>query len=107
MFTTMQEDFKALADYPLLDEDDHSEVEREAEDAAWEGSYRDDFIRDLAKKFPAHEDRIDAMTHKQSLILFYVLTERTNTYWENECGNTAYIDLDRVIAGATEQDVAA
>jgi hypothetical protein len=103
----MQEDFKALADYPVLDEDDHSKVEMEAEDEAWEGCYCSDFVRDLSKRFPAHEDKIDAMSHDRLWELFHGLCERTNTYWENECGNTAYIDLDRVIAGATEQDVAA
>jgi hypothetical protein len=101
----MQEDFKALADYPLLDEDDHSQVEMEAEDEAWEGFYRRDFSHDLAKKFPAHEDKIDAMSTDALWELFHTLTERTNTYWQNECGNTAYIDLDRVIAGCTEDDL--
>jgi hypothetical protein len=103
----MREDFARLENYPLLDEDDHSEVERKAEDEAWEGSYRHDFIRDLTTKFPALEEQIDTMTAEQIDSLFRALMERTNTYWQNECGNSAYVDLDRVIAGATEQDISA
>ena len=101
----MLEDFRALDDYPLLDEEDHSKVEREAEEESWENCYRSDFIRELSKAFPALEEGIDNLSIEAVDTLFYALCDRTNTYWEHESGNSAYIDLDRVVAGATEKDI--
>ena len=101
----MIEDLNALEDYPVLDEEDHSEVEMEAEQESWENCYRSDFTKALAQKFPDLEDVIEDLSTEQVDTLFYALMERTNTYWEHESGNNAYVDLDRVIKGATEQDI--
>ena len=103
----MLEDFRALADYPLLDEDDHSEVEREAEDEAWKSWARHDFIRELEKTFPDLEEIIDQMPEDKLDALFYELMERANEYWIHESGNSAYIHLDRVVAKCTADDLAA
>jgi hypothetical protein len=101
----MMEDLKALEDYPILDEDDHSKVEMDAENEAWASWGRHDFTRELEKIFPASEDTIDAMAEEKIDELFYSLMERTNTYWQHESGNSAYVDLDRVIAGCTLADL--
>ena len=101
----MMEDFASLDDYPVLDEDDHSEVEIDAENEAWESFVRSDFVRELHKHFPAFEDAIDNLSNDQTWALFSKLMDRTNTYWEHEAGNTAYMDLDRLVGGATEQDI--
>ena len=101
----MIEDLNALADYPLLDEEDHSEVETEAEQESWENCYRSDFTKALAQKFPNLEDVIEDLSTENVDTLFYALMERTNTYCEHESGNNAYVDLDRVVEGATEQDI--
>jgi hypothetical protein len=100
----MLEDFAALENYPVLNDEDHSEVEMEAENEAWENCYRSDFTRELSKAFPEHEDTIASWSNEQVDTLFYALMERTNTYWEHESGNNAYVHLERVIKGATEQD---
>jgi len=101
----MIEDLNALEDYPVLDEEDHSEVEMEAENESWENCYRSDFTRALAKKFPALEEKIDDLTTEQVDSIFYELMERTNTYWEHETGNNAFVRVERVAEGATEQDI--
>ena len=101
----MIEDLNALEDYPVLDDEDHSEVEREAENEAWDNCYRSDFTKALAQKFPDLEDVIEDLSTENVDTLFYTLMERTNMYWEHESGNNAYVDLDRVIKGATEQDI--
>jgi hypothetical protein len=101
----IQADLDSLEDYPLLDEEDHSEVEVDAENESWESCYRSDFIRALIHHFPALESDIDGLSTVQVDTLFYALMERTNTYWEHESGNNAYVDVDRVIKGSTEQDI--
>jgi hypothetical protein len=47
-----------LEDYPLMDEETHSEVEYEAENEAWDNWVRSDFNRDLVKQLAA-EPRYD------------------------------------------------
>lgn len=86
----IRETIKSLEDYPLIDEELHSLVEMEAEDEAWESWAASDFERlldpDMDKDYP--EDRIRE--------LFDNAREVANVYWENEQGNNAYIDLERV-----------
>jgi hypothetical protein len=101
----MIEDLNGLEDYCILDEQDHSEVEVQAEDDAWESCYSADFRKVLAKKFPAHDEAIYDWDDKVLDALFYDLMDRTNTCWEHETGNNAYVDLERVAKGATEQDI--
>jgi hypothetical protein len=101
----MIEDLNSLEEYCILDEDDHSEVENEAEEESWENCYRSDFTRALSKRFPAHEDVIEDASTEAIDTLFYKLMERTNTYWEHEAGSNAFVRIERVIEGATEQDI--
>lgn len=101
----MVEVLNALEDYPVIDEEDLSEVEREAEEETWSNCYRSDFERALTKSFPDMEETIESMTTAQIDSLFYEVQDRTNTYWTHESGNNAYIDVDRVVAGVTEEDI--
>ena len=99
----MLEDLNTLYNYPVLDEDALSEVELEAENEAWENCYRSEFIRELAKRFP--DFAIENLSEDNTDKLFHELGDRTNTYWEHEQGNNAYIDVERIVKGATEQDI--
>ena len=56
----MQADLDALDDYPLLDEDDHSEVEMEAEQESWESYARADFAQELVKKTASGRFKVSA-----------------------------------------------
>lgn len=57
----------ALSDYPLLDDDHHSNLEIEAEDEAWSDWGRSDFHRALEKSHLAldHEEIIEDLTDDQ------------------------------------------
>ena len=101
----MVEVLNALEDYPVIDEEDLSEVEHESEEESWSNCYRSDFERALSREFPDLEETIDDMTTEQVDALFYEVQDRTNTYWAHETGNNAYIDVDRVVAGVTEEDI--
>ena len=37
--------------------------------------------------------------------MFSELMDSTNTDWENEQGDSIYVDLERIVKGATEADV--
>ena len=99
----MIEDLNALEDYPVLDEDDLGEVESETEQESWDSFVRSDFIQELTKKFPGLD--LTDLSNDRLDILFYNLMDRTNTYWEHEAGNTAFIRLKNMVESATEQDI--
>ena len=101
----MQADLDGLEDYCILDEEDHSEVEMEAENDAWANGYRSDFRKALAKEFPTLEDEVNDLDNDALQTVFYKLMDRTNTYWEHESGNNAFVRIERVVEGATEQDI--
>ena len=101
----MIEDLNSLEEYPVLDDEDHGEVEMEAENEAWECYVSHDFAEALAKKFPALEEQIEDFSEDRLQQIFYILMERTNTDWEHECGNVAFVCIERVLEGATEQDI--
>jgi hypothetical protein len=92
----------ALEDYPLADEEAHSELEMQAQDDAWENWARSDYRRALEKEYrgDASEVSDDALFEH-----FMSAMDKSNTYWENEQGDSMYVDLDRVIErGAREMD---
>ncbi len=101
----MIKDLNGLEDYPLLDDEDHSKVEMEAEEESWELCVRSEFVKELQKKFPALEEKIEDLSYVRVSQIFYTLMDRTNTYWEHERGNNAYVRLNRVIEGATAEDI--
>ncbi len=111
------DDLTGLEDYPCIDDEAVSEVEREREDAAWEESYgyRRDFRRALGKALDAlypdaplywGEETIDAVSDADIDELADELRERTNTYWEHQSDGSAWLDVDRLVAGVTAADLA-
>jgi len=89
----------ALADYPILDEDKHSETEMEAQAEAWESWVRDDLRRGLDEDV---EDALDAHTpqppHEDDDIeytAFRTAAEECNEYWIDETGGM-YFPVDRI-----------
>lgn len=100
-----------LADYIVIDEDDLSAVEFEAESEAWERDYRRRFLAALQLRHIPGATRLAELEPGEDAPdpaweLFHTLCERSNTYWENETGNSAYVDIDRVVARAGAPDVA-
>ena len=99
----MYDTLRGLDDYPLISEDDLSEVEREAEGEAWECWARSDFISAVEKHLDLELDLED----RAALALFNTAQERENEYWIFEEGGTAWIDLDRIAAAVELADIPA
>ena len=77
----------ALADYPLLDDDHHSQVEMEEEDEAWESWVRADLESLLDDE---HE-----YTEEQMLTAYRAAMEETNTYPVHETGG-CWVDVSAI-----------
>ncbi len=89
----------SIEDYPVYDEDDLGQVEMEAENEAWDSWAESDFARVIQGRFA---DDIDVTDSDQFREWFEELRERANVYWENETGNSAHVDLERVAAELTD-----
>lgn len=94
--------FAGLGNYPFADEDLHSEMELEAQDENWKSWARADFIRALEEKF---ETDLDDVSDADLYTLFSEASDRSGTYWENEQGDSMYIDLDRIVGEISALDV--
>jgi hypothetical protein len=103
----MLETLEGLESYPLISEDDHSELEVEDQQEAWENwaasDWRrlvcaaiDQFLPDGAQK--DGDEILDAMPDADSKLaeLFRDCCEWSNTYWEEDGDAGQWIDLDRV-----------
>jgi hypothetical protein len=93
----IEERLASLDDYPVLDEDDLSEVEREAEEEAWNTWLADDLAALIDP-----DDRLDWLSADAFSAAFWQwLYEDDNEhhvgYWLHETGNSAHIDLDRIM----------
>ena len=83
----------ALADYPLLDDCDHSQCEMEAELEAWDSWLRSDLLDTLDDDdHPAHELMDDDL-----FAAYRAAMESTNTYPVHETGG-CYVDVKRIAA---------
>jgi hypothetical protein len=120
----MIEIFGGLDNYPVIDEEAMSEVEREGEDEAWDSWVRHDYERALTAGLneddeyatdKAHEFRegclcqdcleeaIDRVEDLRSV--FEEVASRINVYWVNETGNSATVAVDRIVAATTLADL--
>jgi len=91
----------ALANYPLLDDDDHSQCEMEAEEEAWDSWLRSDLLATLDDDdHPAHD-----MEDGDLFTAYRAAMESTNTYPVHEYDG-CYVDVKR-IADAFAEEVAA
>jgi hypothetical protein len=111
--TEVAEFLNGLNDYPLADEELHSEMKMEAQEEAWKSWAERDFAKDLQKKFandPKLETVLDEVLSDDDLLvklrtLFDDAQEKANVYWENQQGDEMYIDMKRVVAKVTKADV--
>ena len=93
-----------LDDYPLADEDDHSNLEMEAQNEAWENWARRDFIKEIEKWFKVEFDN----DPKSELLyeVFHEACDSANEYWVNESGDSMYINIERIVKkGVSKEDV--
>jgi hypothetical protein len=87
-----------LESYPVANEDDLFQVEMEAQDEAWESWAESDFARAIKSQFPEDIDGLEVLDSGRFRGWFEELRERANVYWENETGNSAHVDVERVAA---------
>lgn len=104
LVTEVTEWLSGLDDYPLADEDDHSELEMEAQNAAWESWARRDFAIELEAQ---HDCDLDGVDGEALFGLFIAAQDRANENWENQGGSEVWIDVDAVAAEVTEDEVKA
>jgi hypothetical protein len=95
---------KKIVDYPLIDEDLHSEVTMEWENEAWECWARSDFKRAIAKLFPNLEEIIDDISDEDIWTIFHGAQEKANEYWACETSG-AYIDVDKIAKKVTSEGI--
>jgi hypothetical protein len=111
----IKEVLSKLEDYPLIDEDDHSQLEMEEQGIAWKDWARRDFIRALleldgiAEKFD--EDSLAKILRRKLYktrrkfdpyeTLFYNAAEAINECWEDDGGSMG-IHVDKVAESAAD-----
>jgi len=94
----MDDALEGMEDYAVLDEDDATDVEMEAQDDAWENWARADYQRALIARFPDREEEVWSLDDEALRGNFDETREREALDWINETGNRAWIDVERVAA---------
>ena len=110
------ETIEALESYPLISEDDHSQLELEKQEEAWPEIERD-FLKALERRLQDHApkdaepwwaaDALEILPADGAVAeLFRETAERERIYWEADdyCGQ--WIDSDKVAAAVTLEDLA-
>lgn len=95
----LEEIIKKLDDYPVLDEDEWSQVEIEAQDEAWDNWVEWEFRRRIAQLFRDNNLYFDYDGDDGGALydFFRYMTEKFNCEWINETGNSMYIDVERAL----------
>lgn len=92
----------ALEDYPAIDDEDCSRVADELFQESWESWIADDFTREVEKAFRLE---ITDLSRADLSDVFFSVMGRANVYPEVETGGGVYVDLDRIVAAMTIQDL--
>lgn len=115
-FSEFMNDITGLDDYPLLDEERHSEMEVEAWGEAWENWVGSDFKSEVMSNLrnaddltdeAAEElcDQLDEVDDEYLFTFFNKAAERANEYWIIETGGGAHIDVKRIANSLTTENV--
>lgn len=82
-----------LNDYPLIDDEDLSNLEVELSDKAWDSWARDDMLDLIRKSHPSLEnyEADDDFDY-----LFYQASDEAGEYWEAEQGGSMFIRLENI-----------
>jgi len=94
----IKELINGLEDYPLIDEEAHSEHELELEQENWESWVKSDFLHELQNKLETDKELSDGALFK----LFRQACEDSNTYPLFETGEVLYWDFDSIIPAAID-----
>lgn len=99
------ETLAALNDYPLIDEEEHSEMEQEAQTEAWDSWAKREWKKGLEELLGNID--LDEADEDKLFETFQKASEKANEYWRNESGGDMYIDIGRIIKELTLADVEA
>lgn len=108
---------ESLSNYPLLDDSDHSELEMEKQNEAWDNGVRDDYRKALEIAFESAlevfadrhgleiETNVDLSDVSDSDISshFWHWSNEANEYWSNEEGDSVWINVEKVAEAAAEE----
>lgn len=102
--TDVRKALDALADYPLLDDSDHSDLEHEDEQENWESWARSDFRRELVRVLASElsargvegdaSDLIEAVSDVQVDALFWSLCQQEESHPEHSGGEVNFPLVD-------------
>jgi hypothetical protein len=111
----MIETLHGLEQYPLIDEDDHSNLEMELQEEEWESwaarEWRDKVVAALDAYAPENaepywaEEHMDKIEDDKLRELFHACADVSNTYWYEESGSGYFIDMDRVASAIDRADL--
>ena len=99
------EALNGLKDYPSLDDQVLSEVEKESIEDAWLDWARFDFVHELQDLLPQQEELIDELTDEQVMELFTTVRKRIGADWVFETGGKAYIDVGKIASEVAVDDL--
>ena len=105
-FINLQADYLSLENYPLLDEEGHSELEEEKRWEAWTGWIKRDYRQALAVKFPNLESALlDFEDDGKFFALFDNARDLAGEEWDEDTGGDQSLHLDKVVGTTSEHMV--
>jgi hypothetical protein len=116
----MLETLAALESYPLISEDDHSALELELQQEAWESWAAADWRKELERKLQQYapddanaywgEEMLEPVSDAKLQELFSACADLAGIYWEEQCcGMTSegyWLDVSKVAEGVDVVDLA-
>jgi hypothetical protein len=106
------ESLQSLENYPVLDQDDCSDLELELQSEAWESWAQRDFGRALEKRLASAlededvaEETIESLSPDSLYSLFYALANKGSIYWESQGSPDQWIDCERVSEELSEEEL--
>jgi hypothetical protein len=108
----MLETIESLENYFLISEDDHSYLEMDDQQQAWEDWAERDFRQALEKRFSIvledddkAEQIVESIDDRSLASLFYALSDASNTYWQEEDCHGWWIDCERIVDALSEEEI--
>jgi len=113
----MLETIESLENYPLLSEGDHTELEMEDQEEAWENGVNREFSQVLANRL---SERLQTALHyteadetAEEIVenlpclraVFEEMREEANEYWEEETGYGQWINVERILERLSDSTV--
>lgn len=95
---------EGLARYPLLSEDDHSQLEADESEEAWNDWAREDYVRELEKAFEAVTDSVYDLSEVADGDLYEHFRNNGDAigeHWRDD-GGSMYIDVKKIAEAAAE-----